>query len=173
MFALHDKLVNDFFGFSKDDVSSSDFSLIPRQSLFDFPSDRFFDNLWSVPDTFKTLGSGSDVRYQEEKDQYLVSFDEKHIQDKNFDINFAKDRNELTIKIEDKNGENYSNYVNSYVFDKAVNPNEINASVNDGKVLISIPKVAKDAENIVNIKINGIERPMIDSKEHGLREEGK
>lgn len=166
MFALHDKLVNDFFGFSRDGLPSSDSSLIPRQNLFDFPSDRFFDNFWSVPETFKSLGSGNDVKYEEEKDKYLVSFEDQNIKNKDFNINFAKDRNELTIKIEDKSDNNYSSYVNSYVFDKPVDPNEINASLNDGKVLITIPKVVKDDDNIVNIKINGVERPMIEAKDN-------
>ncbi|KAK6457661.1 18 kDa heat shock protein [Scheffersomyces xylosifermentans] len=108
-------------------------------------------------------GFDNDVVSKEESDKYVVTFKVDDLKNKNIKVDFLKAENELTLSGEEKKEEekdgvksSYTNNFHSSVrFDKPVKSDAITAAWEESTVVITIPKVKPDTENIVNIPIKG------------------
>ncbi|KAK6461790.1 18 kDa heat shock protein [Scheffersomyces coipomensis] len=110
------------------------------------------------------VGFDNNVDLKEEQDKYVVTCKFDDLTNKDFKVDFLKKENELKISVAQKisktdeqtgaKSESSSNYSSSLKFDKPVNPTAITAETKDGNVLITVPKVESDAENVVTIQFN-------------------
>lgn len=128
-------------------------SLLPRAKLYDEVRNEqmvFKENIYNELD---------DVKIKEEVDKYIIHFKDDDINKKELKVNFNKEENELKLEIFEKHynetGEEYfvCNFESSVKFDKAVKFDEMIPDTNNGNVSICIPKVHKDAENLLNMQL--------------------
>ncbi|KAK6201053.1 18 kDa heat shock protein [Scheffersomyces amazonensis] len=109
------------------------------------------------------VGFDNNVDLKEEKDKYIVTAQIEDLKNKDLKIDFLKRENELKISISDseekqdeKSGEKSSSsrsYQSSLKFDKAVNAADISAEPQENSIIITVPKVEADSENVVSIPI--------------------
>ncbi|CAD1812920.1 Hsp20/alpha crystallin family protein [Candida parapsilosis] len=128
------------------------------KSLPTFPQD-FFDHDWfndsSITNYFKT---------KQTPESYQFTITDPNIKNKDVKIDFCKPDNALLVSVNQNLNEQgkhsqskfASVFTNKYVFDKPVDYNDIKADhdAKTGEVIITVPKLEKDDENLVNIKLN-------------------
>ncbi|ABN66247.2 18 kDa heat shock protein (HSP 18) [Scheffersomyces stipitis CBS 6054] len=126
---------------------------------------RDFEDDWLAHFNDGKIFTGFDenVTTKEEPDKYIVSFKGEDLKNKGLKVDFRRKENELTISVEEKKTEEKegvtSSYTNSYQssvrFDKKVRPDDVSADFKDNTVVITIPKLECDEENVVNVSIEG------------------
>lgn len=128
------------------------------KALPTFPQD-FFEHDWlsdtSITNYFKT---------KQTPQLYQFTITDPNIKNKDVKIDFCKPDNALLVSINQKLNEQgkhsqskfVSVFTNKYVFDKPVNYNDINADhdAKTGEIVITVPKLEKDDDNLINVKLN-------------------
>ncbi|RLV95733.1 Small heat shock protein 21 [Spathaspora sp. JA1] len=125
---------------------------------------NFNDSFWNNFNAGRYfVGFDEDMKTEEDKEQYLVSFTNTtgKLDPKDVTIDFHKKENELVISIKheekDENSSSSRTFVSSRIFDKPIDADQIKADITDDSIKLVLPKVEPDKEekpNIVSVKVN-------------------
>lgn len=119
-----------------------------------------FGEIGSFRDNFWKGFNGPELK--EEKDKYVVTYNDPNLKNKEVNIDFHKKEKELLITTNEERKDGNSSYTSSsenrLTLSKPVKYNDITADFKENGLVIVVPKVEvdKDDDNVYNVKINGI-----------------